>query len=130
MAKSMKVGGGGRFAKVKAAAAKSGASDPAAVAAAAGMKKYGKEKMEMMAQAGKKKTMMKKKEMGMKAGNTDYSVNRKSQSSEADGLKEFNETNDPNFPSKSSTFTKVAGTDTSQVQEIPAGVKGKVPKGY
>ena len=53
MKKSMKLGGGGRFAKVEASARKSGAKNPAAVAAAAGMKKYGKEKMQKMAQAGR-----------------------------------------------------------------------------
>ena len=53
--KSMKLGGGGRFAKIEKAAAASGASDPAAVAAAAGMKKYGKKKMTKMAQAGKRR---------------------------------------------------------------------------
>lgn len=51
----MKLGGGGRFAKVEAEARKSGAKNPAAVAAAAGMKKYGKEKMQKMAQAGRKR---------------------------------------------------------------------------
>lgn len=57
------LGQGGRFAAVKATAAKSGAKDPAAVAAAAGMKKYGKQKMEQMAQSGKaaKKTAAPKK---------------------------------------------------------------------
>jgi hypothetical protein len=55
MSKSMKLGGGGRFAKVKAAAKKSGAANPAAVAAAAGMKKYGKTKMTKMAAVGRKK---------------------------------------------------------------------------
>lgn len=55
MKKPMKLGGGGRFAKVEAAAKKSGAANPAAVAAAAGMKKYGKEKMQKMAQAGRKR---------------------------------------------------------------------------
>lgn len=55
MAKSMKLGGGGRFAKIKAAAAKSGAKDPGAVAAAAGIKKYGAAKMGKMAAAGRKK---------------------------------------------------------------------------
>ena len=54
MAKS-KLGSGARFKAVEKSAAKSGASNPAAVAAAAGMKKYGKEKMEKMAIAGKKK---------------------------------------------------------------------------
>lgn len=55
MKKSMKLGGGGRFAKVEASARKSGAKNPAGVAAAAGMKKYGKEKMQKMAQAGRKR---------------------------------------------------------------------------
>lgn len=55
MKKSMKLGGGGRFAKVEAAAKKFGAKNPGAVAAAAGMKKYGKGKMEAMAKAGKAK---------------------------------------------------------------------------
>ena len=59
--KSMKVGGGGRFAKVEAEAKKSGAKNPAAVAAAAGIKKYGKEKMEKMAQKGKERAAAKKK---------------------------------------------------------------------
>lgn len=53
--KSTKVGGGGRFAMVEAAAKKSGASNPAAVAASVGMKKYGKEKMASMAAAGRKR---------------------------------------------------------------------------
>jgi len=53
--KPMKLGGGGRFAKVEAAARRGGAKNPAAVAAAAGMKKYGKEKMQKMAQAGRKR---------------------------------------------------------------------------
>ena len=55
MAKSMKLGGGGRFAKVEAAAKKSGAKNPGAVAAAAGIKKYGVAKMEKMAHAGKER---------------------------------------------------------------------------
>lgn len=50
-----KLGSGSRFKAVSAAAAKSGARDPDAVAAAAGMKKYGKAKMEKMAQAGKRR---------------------------------------------------------------------------
>lgn len=49
-----KLGQGGRFAAVEAAAAKSGASNPAAVAAAAGIKKYGKKKMAKMAAKGRK----------------------------------------------------------------------------
>ena len=55
MAKSMKLGGGGRFAAVERSAAKSGARNPAAVAAAAGVRKYGQEKMTAMAQAGKRR---------------------------------------------------------------------------
>ena len=58
MAKSMKLGGGGRFAKIKAAAAKSGASNPAAVAAAAGRKKYGAKKMASMAAKGRHRAAM------------------------------------------------------------------------
>jgi len=54
MAKA-KLGSGKRFAAVEKAAAKSGASNPAAVAAAAGIKKYGEKKMEKMAKAGKAK---------------------------------------------------------------------------
>ncbi len=53
--KSMKLGGGGRFAKIKAAAARSGAKNPAAVAAAAGIAKYGKEKMAKMAVTGRRR---------------------------------------------------------------------------
>jgi hypothetical protein len=56
MAKSMKLGGGGRFAKLKASIAKKGnVSNPGAVAAAIGRKKYGKAKMTKMAVAGKKR---------------------------------------------------------------------------
>lgn len=53
--KKPKLGSGARFKAVEAAAAKSGAKNPAAVAAAAGIKKYGVKKMEAMAQKGKKK---------------------------------------------------------------------------
>ena len=55
MKKSMRLGGGGRFAAVERSAAASGAKNPAAVAASAGMKKYGKQKMQKMAQAGRKR---------------------------------------------------------------------------
>ncbi len=48
------LGSGARFKAVERSAAKSGASNPAAVAAAVGIKKYGVKKMESMAQAGKK----------------------------------------------------------------------------
>lgn len=51
--KMPKLGSGERFKMVEAAAKKSGAADPAAVAAAAGIKKYGKKKMMQMAKAGK-----------------------------------------------------------------------------
>lgn len=44
-----KLGAGGRFAAVEAAAKKSGARNPAAVAAAVGRKKYGAKKMAKMA---------------------------------------------------------------------------------
>ena len=53
--KSTKLGGGGRFAMVMAAAKKGGAKNPAAVAASAGRKKYGQAKMTKMAVAGKKR---------------------------------------------------------------------------
>ena len=53
--KSTKLGMGGRFAMVMAAAKKGGAKNPAAVAAKMGMKKYGKAKMTKMATAGKKR---------------------------------------------------------------------------
>jgi len=52
--KMPKLGSGERFKMVEAAAKKSGAKNPAAVAAAAGIKKYGQKKMTKMAQAGKK----------------------------------------------------------------------------
>lgn len=54
MAKA-KLGSGARFKAVEAAARKSGASNPAAVAASVGMKKYGKKKMAEMAAKGRKK---------------------------------------------------------------------------
>ena len=53
MAKSMKLGGGGRFAAVAKAAG--GGKKGAAIAAVAGRKKYGSAKMTKMAVAGKKK---------------------------------------------------------------------------
>lgn len=51
--KSMKLGGGGRFAAIEAKAKASGASDPAAVAAAAGISAHGKKRMTEWAQMGK-----------------------------------------------------------------------------
>lgn len=59
MGKSMKLGGGGRFAKVKASAKKSGARDPGAVAAAVGRKKYGKKRFQAMAAKGRKRAARK-----------------------------------------------------------------------
>jgi len=53
--KSMKLGGGGRFAAIEAKAKASGAANPAAVAAAAGINKYGKARMAKMAAAGRKR---------------------------------------------------------------------------
>jgi hypothetical protein len=58
MAKSMKLGGGGRFAKIKAAAARGGASNPGAVAASIGIKKYGQKKMTSMAAKGRHRASM------------------------------------------------------------------------
>ena len=49
--KSTKLGMGGRFAMVKAAAKKGGAKNPAAVAAKIGRKKYGAKKFAAMAAA-------------------------------------------------------------------------------
>ncbi len=54
MAKSMKLGGGGRFAKLKKSL--SGKVDnPGAVAASIGRKKYGSSKMAKMSAAGRKR---------------------------------------------------------------------------
>lgn len=50
-----KLGSGARFKAVERSAARSGASDPAAVAAAVGRKKYGAKKMAKMASAGRKR---------------------------------------------------------------------------
>lgn len=55
MAKSMKLGEGGRFEAIERKAAASGASNPAAVAAAVGRKKYGNKKMARMAARGRKR---------------------------------------------------------------------------
>lgn len=53
--KKAPLGQGGRFAAVEAAAKKSGAKNPAAVAATAGRAKYGAKKMAKMAAKGRKK---------------------------------------------------------------------------
>lgn len=57
MAKSMKPGGGGRFAKMTGALERKGysAGSAKAIAASAGRKKYGKAKFQKMASAGKKR---------------------------------------------------------------------------
>ena len=51
----MKLGGGGRFKKLKAKLGKKGAKNPAALAAYIGRKKYGNKKMASMAAGGKKR---------------------------------------------------------------------------
>lgn len=54
--KSMKLGGGGRFAKLKGQLAKKkGIRNPGAVAASIGRKKYGAKKMAKMSAAGRKR---------------------------------------------------------------------------
>lgn len=58
--KSMKLGGGGRFAAIEAKARASGAKNPAAVAAAAGIKAHGKAQMAKWASAGRKRARGKK----------------------------------------------------------------------
>lgn len=55
MDKSMALGGGGRFAKLKGQLAKKGASNPGALAAYIGRKKYGSKKMASMAAKGRGK---------------------------------------------------------------------------
>lgn len=56
MAKSMKPGGGGRFALLKhRLAGRKGITDPGALAAAIGRKKYGKAKFQHMAAVGRKR---------------------------------------------------------------------------
>lgn len=55
MAKSMKLGGGGRFAALKEKLAdRKGVSNPGALAAYIGAQKYGKAKMSKMAARGRK----------------------------------------------------------------------------
>jgi hypothetical protein len=60
MAKSMKPGGGGRFAKMKSKL-KGKVKNPGAVAAAIGRKKYGKKKFQSMAAKGRKRATKKRK---------------------------------------------------------------------
>jgi aspartokinase-like uncharacterized kinase len=61
--KSLKPGGGGKFAKMVDTMKKKGVSEEAAkaMAAKAGMKKYGKKKMQSWAKAGKKRAAKKRK---------------------------------------------------------------------
>lgn len=61
MVKSMRVGGGGRFAKLKGQLAKKGVKNPAALAAKIGRAKYGKKKMAKMAATGRKRAARAKK---------------------------------------------------------------------
>ncbi|MHB8744757.1 MAG: hypothetical protein ACYC9L_16815 [Sulfuricaulis sp.] len=60
--KSMKLGGGGRFAKGKAALMRKGmsAGRAGAIMAAAGRKKYGAKKMAKMSAKGRKRTARKR----------------------------------------------------------------------
>jgi hypothetical protein len=56
MAKSMKLGGGGRFEKLeKKLSGKKGIDDPKALAASIGRKKFGAAKMTEMAEKGKER---------------------------------------------------------------------------
>ena len=57
--RSMRLGGGGRFAKIKREAAASGARNPGAVAAAAGRKAHGQAKMTKWSVAGRKRAAKK-----------------------------------------------------------------------
>ena len=56
MSKSMKPGGGGRFAKLKEKLShESGVTNPGALAAAIGRKKYSKSRFQAMAAAGRRR---------------------------------------------------------------------------
>lgn len=55
MGKSNKLGGGGRFAKMKSKLAAKGAKNPGALAAFIGRKSLGKAKFQKLAAAGKKR---------------------------------------------------------------------------
>jgi len=57
MSRSMKPGGGGRFAALKEKLShRPGVTDPGALAAAIGRKRYGKAKFQKMAAAGKRRS--------------------------------------------------------------------------
>ena len=64
MAKSMKPGGGGRFAALKKKLGKKGVKNPAALAAHIGRKKYGKKKMASMSAKGRKRSSSKTRKKG------------------------------------------------------------------
>lgn len=55
----MKLGMGGRFAKLKSQLAAKGVKNPSALAASIGRKKYGSKKMTAMATAGRKRASKK-----------------------------------------------------------------------
>jgi hypothetical protein len=55
MAKSMKLGGGGRFEALKNTLGKQGVSNPGALAAHIGRKKHGNKAMKAMSAAGRKR---------------------------------------------------------------------------
>ena len=55
MAKSMTLGGGGRFAKLKKKLGKQGVSNPGALAAHIGRKKHGKKKFQELAAKGRRR---------------------------------------------------------------------------
>lgn len=55
MAKSMRLGGGGRFEKLSKELGEGGAKDPDALAAYIGRKKYGKKKFAKLGSAGRRR---------------------------------------------------------------------------
>jgi hypothetical protein len=55
MARSMRVGGGGRFAKLEKSLKSQGVKNPGALAASIGRQKYGKAKFQKMASQGRKR---------------------------------------------------------------------------
>ena len=57
MAKTMELGGGGRFAQLKKKLAAGGARKPGALAAAIGRRKYGSSKMQKWANANRKEAL-------------------------------------------------------------------------
>lgn len=63
MAKSMKLGGGGRFAKLKAKLSAKGVENAGALAAFIGRKKYGKKKFQALASKGRKRSSQEKARM-------------------------------------------------------------------